>query len=293
MNYIDREGNCYTKNSKQDQLLERMYHCVGGRMLLKLLVQPWISSLAGKFCDSRHSIGLIEPFVKKNQIDMTQYEETKYHSYNEFFTRKIKSNLRPISKMAEDFISPCDGKLSVYPILKDEEGKNYFQIKHTCYTLSSLLRSKKLAKKYEGGYACIFRLTVDDYHRFFYVDDGEKSCNYRIPGVLHTVNPVANDVEPIYIENTREFSLLKSENFKTILMMEVGALLVGKIVNYHEKAKVHRGQEKGRFEFGGSTVILLLQKDAVDFEKALIRNTQKGYETIVKMRETLGKAKVQ
>ncbi len=291
MKYIERNGNCYTEESRQDQLLEYMYHSLAGRMALKVLVQPWISKLSGKFFDSRYSISLIEPFVKKNHIDMDQYEETKYHSYNDFFTRKIKSSLRPISEDKESFISPCDGKLSIYPILKDEEGRNCFRIKHTCYTLASLLRSKKLARKYEGGYACIFRLTLDDYHRFFYVDDGEKSCNYRIPGILHTVNPVANDVEPVYIENTREFSLLKSKHFKTILMMEVGALLVGKIVNYHEKTKVHRGQEKGRFEFGGSTVILLLQKDAVNFEESLIKNTEKGYETIVKMGEALGKAK--
>lgn len=288
MKYIDREGNCYTEESKQDKLLERMYHSLAGRMLLKVLVRPWISKLTGKFCDSRYSVCLIEPFVKKNNINMDLYEETRYHSYNDFFTRKIKAQLRPISEEQENFVSPCDGKLSIYPILKDEEGTNYFHIKHTRYTVSSLLQSKKLAKQYEGGYACIFRLTVDDYHRFCYVDDGEKSCNYRIPGVLHTVNPVANDVEPIYIENTREFSLLKSKHFKTILMMEVGALLVGKIVNYHEKSKVYRGQEKGRFEFGGSTVVLLLQKDAVVFEERLIKNTEKGYETIVKMGETLG-----
>ena len=114
--------------------------------------------------------------------------------------------------------------------------------------------------------------------------------NIRIPGVFHTVNPAANEVCPIYKENTREFSLLQSEHFKVVLMMEVGALLVGRITNYHEEETVKKGEEKGRFEFGGSTVILLFQKDAVKFDRQFLYNTENGYETIVKMGERLGEA---
>ena len=147
-----------------------------------------------------------------------------------------------------------------------------------------------MARRYQGGYACIFRLTVDDYHRYCYVDNGRKSMNIRIPGVFHTVNPAANEVCPIYKENTREFSLLQSEHFKVVLMMEVGALLVGRITNYHEEETVKKGEEKGRFEFGGSTVILLFQKDAVKFDQRFLYNTENGYETIVKMGERLGEA---
>ena len=139
--------------------------------------------------------------------------------------------------------------------------------------------------------ALVFRLTVDDYHRYCYVADGEKSQNYHIQGVFHTVNPVANDVYPIYKENTREYSLLKTKRFKTILMMEVGALMVGRITNYEEAGTVRKGQEKGKFEFGGSTIILLLQKDAAVLDSDLIRNTEEGYEAIVKMGERIGTAK--
>lgn len=49
----------------------------------------------------------------------------------------------------------------------------------------------------------MFRLCVEDYHRYIYVDDGVKSENVKIPGVLHTVNPVANDSFPIYKENAK------------------------------------------------------------------------------------------
>ena len=94
---------------------------------------------------------------------------------------------------------------------------------------------------------------MDDYHRYSYPEDAVKSENIKIPGIFHTVNPIANDHYPIYKENTREYCLLKTEAFGTLLMMEVGALLVGKIDNRETgRASVKRGEEKGNFAFGGS-----------------------------------------
>lgn len=288
MKYIDREGRITIEDSGQDRLLKWMYtHCLG-RGILKVLVRPGISKAGGWFLDRSCSCLFIPSFIKSNAINMNDYEPQQYKSYNEFFTRQIKRENRPIAEGEHTLISPCDGKLSVYPITQEE--KSRFCIKDTLYTLESLLRSKRLAKRYEGGYACVFRLTVDDYHRYCYVDDGNKSGNFRIPGIFHTVNPAANDAVPIYKENTREFSLLASAHFGTILMMEVGALMVGRITNYHGACKVRKGQEKGRFEFGGSTVILLFQKAAVTIEERLLRNTQYGYETVVKMGEKIGGA---
>ena len=284
MKYIDREGKITTEDSGQDRLLRWMYTHRAGRLALKVLVLPGVSKAGGWLLDSRISRVLIKPFVKRQGIDLDLYEGREYASYNDFFTRQIKKEHRPIEGDAGTLISPCDGKLSVYPI----DGKRRFSIKGTEYTVDSLLRSGRIAGRYRGGYACVFRLTVDDYHRYCYVDDGVKSVNIRIPGVFHTVNPAANEVCPIYKENTREFSLLQSEHFKVVLMMEVGALMVGRITNYHEEGRVRRGEEKGRFEFGGSTVILLFQKDAVKFDRRFLENTENGYETIVKMGERLG-----
>lgn len=287
MKYIDREGNITIEESGQDKFLYWMYNNPVGRMLLKVLIKPGVSKAAGWLLNQRCSKILIRPFIQKNHIDMSLYEEKEYSSYNDFFTRQIRKEYRPIEQEESALISPCDGKLSVYPV---GEGSR-FRIKNTEYTLESLLRSKKLAEKYQGGYVCVFRLTVDDYHRFCYVDNGRKSGNYHIPGVFHTVNPAANDVCPIYKENTREFSLLKSEHFKTVLMMEVGALMVGRIVNHQEAGYVKKGAEKGTFEFGGSTVILMLQKNAVELEENILQNTRNGYETIVKMGEKIGRKK--
>ena len=139
----------------------------------------------------------------------------------------------------------------------------------------------------------ILRLTVDDYHHYCYVADGEKSPEVKIPGVFHTVNPVANDVCQIYHENTREYCLLKTEQFGTITMMEVGAMMVGKITNLQPGAcEVKKGEEKGYFEFGGSTIVLLLQHGRVRMDSDLIENSENGYETIVRMGERIGKCKL-
>lgn len=164
----------------------------------------------------------------------------------------------------------------------------HFTLKHTQYSVKSVLRNDELAQKYAGGHALIFRLTVDDYHRYCYIADGEKSENIQIPGFLHTVNPVANDHYPIYKENAREYTIVKSDVFGDILMMEVGALMVGKIVNHHQAATITRGQEKGYFQFGGSTVIVLLEPDAAEIDADILENSSMHIETIVRMGEKIG-----
>ena len=115
--------------------------------------------------------------------------------------------------------------------------------------------------------------------------DGEKDENVFIQGVLHTVNPIANDFYPIYKENSREYTTLHTNSFGDITIMEVGALLVGKIVNHHGKASVKRGQEKGYFQFGGSTVVLLVEKDKIILDKDIEENSLANIETIVKFGE--------
>lgn len=224
MKYASRDGKRWEEQSFQDRFLEKIYGSAVGRMLIKPFVHPIISKAGGWILDSSLSGCLIPGFVKSHHLCPEQWEKQEFSSYNDFFTRKLKEGQRPIDEDEEAFISPCDGKLSVYPITK--EGR--FVIKHTSYTVPALLKNRKLAKRFQEGYAFVFRLTVDDYHRYCYIDDGVKSSNYRIPGVLHTVNPAANDVEPIYKENTREYCLLHTNHFGTLLVMEVGALMVGK-----------------------------------------------------------------
>lgn len=73
-------------------------------------------------------------------------------------------------------------------------------------------------------------------------------------------------------------------------MMEVGALLVGKIENHSGAAYVQRGQEKGNFAFGGSTIILMTQKNRVISDEDICMRSRKGIETLVQMGEKIGTA---
>lgn len=281
----DREGKITEENSAQDRFLEKLYGCLAGRILLKPLVSPLVSKAGGAFLGSRFSKPLIGPFIRNHSIPMAEYEPKEYTSYNDFFTRRMNRDARRVERNPEIFISPCDGRLSVYEI-----GANCaFSIKHTRYTVGVLLRDGKLAEGYAGGYIWVFRLCVDDYHRYIYVDGGKVSGRKRLPGVLHTVNPVANDNFPIYKENAREYCILQSENFGPVLLMEVGALMVGKIHNHHRGDDVQRGWEKGNFAFGGSTIILMTRKGMVRPDRDILKNSCQGIETRVKLGERVGR----
>lgn len=284
MSYRDTYGNSYSDDTMQDRFLQKLYGCTTGRLVVKVISQPCLSAAAGWFLSTPVSKAAIPGFIKSHRIPMEEYLPAVYKSYNDFFTRRIRPDARPLPKNPDILISPCDGRVSVYPISE----KQIFHIKQTPYTIASLLADERLAKRYAGGYCFLIRLTVDNYHHYCYIDDGVKSTNRRIPGILHTVNPAACDVYPVYKENTREYTLIKSRHFGTLLQMEVGAMIVGKIVNLHGKATVTRGQEKGHFAFGGSTVIVLAEKNRILPASHLVKNTEEGYETLIKMGEPLG-----
>ena len=284
MDYIDLQGKKVSNITNQDKLLSFLYTNIFGRMLLKPLIQPQVSKLAGRYLSSAHSKWLISKFIERNEINMDIYEECDYSSFNDFFTRKIKPDCRPVPEDLDVLISPFDCLATVYPIQENTT----FSIKNTEYTLRSLLRSPRLAKRFRGGYAYVLRLTVEDYHRYLYSVSGKQSKNYHIDGTYHTVNPIANDYLPIYKENTREYTVIHSKEFGDVLQMEVGALLVGKISNHKQSTVVTRGEEKGFFEYGGSTIVVLTQKGRVTPRSDLLTNSKNGYETKVLQAHPLG-----
>lgn len=281
-----RDGTLVETYDGEKGAISFLYEHPLGRQLLKLLVQPWVSRVAGAFLSIPLSRVLIGPFVKKNQIDLGDYPEARYRSFNEFFSRRIIPSRRLVFGDTGTLIAPCDGKLTAIEI----SGDNRFTVKGVTYTLDTLLRSRDLAEKYRGGTLLLFRLTVDDYHRYCWPFDGVPGKQNRIQGLYHTVNPLAAEKMPIYRENTREYLEIETEHFGTALVMEVGALLVGKIRNHPLPGPVHRGQEKGYFQFGGSTVILLLGPEAVQLDQDIINNSRNGEETVVKMGEQIGYA---
>ena len=166
----------------------------------------------------------------------------------------------------------------------------YSTIKNSYYKVSDLIKNEELAKEYENGYCLIFRLTVDDYHRYSYPDSGSKGKNIKIKGILHTVNPIALEHYNFYKTNSREYTILNCDNLGKVIMVEVGAVMVGKIKNHHQEYNYKRGEEKGYFEFGGSTIVLIL-KDNVVIDSDILTNTKNGDETRVLLGEKIGEIK--
>ena len=281
-----RNGELLVTNEKQNRLLSVLYGTVGGRILLGLLTAPVLSKIAGAFMDSPASKPLIKPFIRRSGIDMSEYEERRFRSYNDFFTRRIKPEKRPVDLDPEHLISPCDSKLTVYHI----DRRSIFRIKGSHYRISDLLRNKFMSDRFSGGLCLIFRLEVDDYHRYCYIDDGLKTDNTFIGGELHTVNPIALEKYNIYKRNSREYTLIHTQNFGDVVQVEVGAMLVGRICNRHGAASVRRGQEKGKFEFGGSTIVMLLEKGAAEIDPDIMKNSSEGFETVVKYGEKIGRS---
>ena len=262
----------------------KLYNTFCGRCLLKVLTLPAISKMAGVFMDSALSKPYIKHFIKSSKIDMSDFKEENWSCFNEFFTRKLKDGKRKPVMQSNIMISPCDGYLSAYKITKNSE----FVIKDSVYTIKELTQNPELETEYENGLCLIFRLTPADYHRYIYPDSGEKGENIFIRGILHTVRPVAFKKYPVFKTNSREYTILKTNNFGDIVFMEVGAMLVGKICNYHQEHRFERGDEKGKFEFGGSTIIMLMKKDILKPDDEVEEILDTGEEIKIRLGERIG-----
>lgn len=272
------------KKQKESLSLRFLYRTFIGRLCLKLLTARWISKLAGAFLNTRLSKPMIKRFVKKNGIDLNDFHSDNFKCFNDCFTRKIKDGKRPMDMSPEAFVAPCDALLSAYNI----DDNTVLHIKGSDYRISDLLGGSDKAELFSGGIALVFRLCVTHYHRYVYFDSGSKGENVFIKGKLHTVRPIALEALPVFVRNCREYTIMKTDNFGTAAQIEVGALLVGKIKNHHGEHTFSRGEEKGMFLYGGSTVVLLLEKDKAILDKSLFEATQKGEETPVVMGERLG-----
>lgn len=284
MIYISRERNSkrniITKSSKS---LDFFYCTFIGRLLLKIIVLRPVSSLVAIYMNSRLSKPRIKRFINKNDINKFEYDDRRYKSYNDFFTRKVISCKRPIMGNKNILISPCDSKLLAYTINDDLTLK----IKGSYYSINSLVE-KDIMDEYKGGIALVFRLSVDNYHRYCYIDNGTKSKNYYIKGVLHTVQPLSISKYNFFKTNSREYTILYTDNFDKVIEIEIGALMIGRIKNNHQEYTFKKGEEKGYFEFGGSTIVLLIKKNVISLDNEIIENTKLGLETIVKYGEKIG-----
>ena len=288
MIYISRE-----RNSKEDIITESpkalnfFYGNFFGRIILRIIISKPISNLVAIYMNSSLSKRRIKRFVNKNDINMFEYDDRKYKSYNDFFTRKVLSEKRPINTTKDVLISPCDSKVIAYTIEEDLT----LLIKGSYYSIDTLV-DKEIMKEYIDGYALVFRLSTDNYHRYCYIDSGSKGKNFHIKGVYHTVQPISLNHYNFFKTNNREWTILNTNNFGKVIQVEIGALCVGRIKNNHESYIFKKGEEKGYFEFGGSTIVLLFKKGILKLDDDIENNSLEGIETNVKYGERIGKAKL-
>ncbi len=266
--------------------LRFLYHTLPGRAVLKLITAPWVSRVFGKAFYWKSSRRKIDGFVARNGIELSQYEPAEYGSFGDFFVRKIRPECRPIGGGAGDLIAVADSKLLVHEINDDL----VMNIKQSAYSVAELVGDAALAAEFVGGLCLVFRLAVDDYHRYCFFDDGRVVTSRRLPGKLHTVTAIAFEKHKVFCVNTREVTVLDTEHFGRAAQIEVGALMVARIVN-HSVERFKRGQEKGYFEPGGSTVVVLLKKEAVVLDGDIIEKSKQGIECRVRFGELIGKAK--
>lgn len=252
---------------------------------------PFFSRVFGYLQNRPNSAKHIVPFIEKYGIDTTEFRDPvdSYKSFNDFFTRKLKASARTITNGNDVAILPADGRYLAFQDINHEEG---IFIKGKKFSLEKLLGDKKLAHKYAQGSMVIARLAPVDYHRFHFPCNCVPSAPKPINGPLYSVNPIALKKNiNILAENKRVITRLKTEHFGTMLFIEVGATYVGTIIQTYEPEKHYaKGDEKGYFSFGGSSLILLFEPFRIQIDQDLLANTHQGFETLGRLGQTLGKA---
>lgn len=284
--YDRARGVCFEEKQFRDKQADFLYNTAAGRALLRLFVASKafsrLSALPGKRKKSASKIG---PFIETYGIDMSDYGDTAYKTFYDFFIRKPLPGKRPFPQEAGVLGAVADAKLTVYPVGPDLA----VTIKNQPYTVAGLLDNAALARGFENGLCLVFRLTVDDCHRYCFFDSGRVTGSSAAGGKLHTVGPVSAQRHRVYTENYRCITTLATDHFGEAAMIEIGAMLVGKIHN-HPVGHFQRGDEKGYFAPGGSSIAVLLKAGAAVIDGDIARYSAQGVETKVRMGERIGAA---
>ncbi len=259
---------------------------VGQKIVDGFLSQAWVSQVYGAFQSSRLSQRKIPEFIKNFNIPMEEFESGPFASFNDFFIRKFKPGARPWVEDPKCMAAFAEARyLAFEKVLPDQK----FPVKGKFLSAGALLGGTSWAKKFEGGPLLLARLCPVDYHRFHFPDSGRVLESFSLHGKLHSVNPVALEARSdIFATNERRVTILETQNFGSLAYIEVGALCVGKIVQTDlSREYFRRGDEKGYFLFGGSTVIVLGQPGHWIPDRDLLEQTQMGREVLVRLGESV------
>jgi len=285
--YVNREtGTIEIEKVAGEAWLKWLYYNPLGELSLQTLVKrKFVSEIYGRLMDTRWSAKKIEPFVKDFNIDLSIARRNRFKTFNDFFIRKLKPSARPVDMDSNVLVSPGDGKILAY----DNIGNQSFIVKGYRFDVRSFLNNDSLAALYGNGSMILLRLCPTDYHRYHFPLGGTVSPDVKINGSLFSVSPIAlRTIPEVFLLNKREYIILANRRFGDVIMSEIGATMVGSIVQTYKGDTVVKGQEKGYFKFGGSSILLLFKKGTLKIDNDLLENTANGLETQVRMGEKIG-----
>ena len=256
-------------------------------MLQHLLPKQALTTLAGRVAAAKGgslTTALIRWFVDQYNVNMREAAEpdvAKFETFNDFFTRALKSGARPVSN--GDLVCPVDGAISQ---CGEIEADQILQAKGHRYSVGALLGGDgELAAEYaDGSFATIY-LSPRDYHRIHMPCDGRLLRMIHVPGDLFSVNPAtARNVPGLFARNERVICVFETETGPFVLVL-VGATIVGSmatvwhgVVNTERPAiirqwdytdqeiRLAKGEEMGRFQLG-STVVMLFRPNYIMFDR--------------------------
>jgi len=259
-------------------------------LLQHIAPKQLLTSLAGKLANKEWGMlttNFIAWFAKRYQVNMSEAANpdiTSYKSFNDFFTRPLKTGARSLA--SADFICPVDGAISQFGKIKQDQ---IFQAKgHEYSTLALVGGNQVLSQEFQDGhFACLY-LSPKDYHRIHMPCEGKLISMTYVPGDLFSVNPTtAENVPNLFARNERVVCEFTSKQHGSFVMVLVGATIVGSMATvWHETANrvinpprskeirtwtyqdksilLKQGEEMGRFLLG-STVVMLFQKGSIQF----------------------------
>ncbi len=273
-----------------EKALRWTYGTLAGRISLNLLVKRALfSHWYGWSMDRPATRQKIAPFIKEYGLNASEFvsDVDDFANFNEFFSRKLRPEARPIDSDSSSVVFPADGRHLCVPDLSRCDG---LFVKGEMFDLKTLLDNKVLAEQYSEGSLLLSRLCPVDYHRFHFPAAGVPGSARLINGPLYSVNPIAlcQNIS-ILATNKRCITELQTESFGKILLLEIGATCVGSIrQTYAPGTPVSKGSEKGYFRFGGSSTITIFEPGRIRFDQDLIDSSQRHRELYARVGDHLG-----
>jgi len=250
----------------------------------------------GKRETNPRSKSKIQPFVEFYGIDMTQFQPSDinaYETFEDFFVREHTAESRPIYKKDDDAyaIVPADCRVVVYPSVHMAQK---LWIKGRNFSLTNLLGDEKLAEKFVDGPIASFRLSPQDYHRYHSPVTGKVKWWKKFGGEYYNVDPLnLRSHIDVLTTNARCVVCLETEKYGDVVFVAIGATDVG-TVNFNDNIKIEgtwicKGDEIGRFEFGGSSIIVAFEKGRIDFDDDLLERSKEKIMVDVEYGMSLGR----